>query len=131
MKAEQKSAVQIGTPKISKLGSLHCFISGGKELKPLLMNTSHLEMLMWRPKGGPRSWINFRTENKDDLGPASALSSRYKEWNSRGEPQSLTIALIRTFSTRERNRGPRGSPCCTPDLDLSHPRGCHKRGCWL
>ena len=33
MKAEQKSAVPIGTPKISRLGSLDCIISGERSLK--------------------------------------------------------------------------------------------------
>ena len=102
MKAEQKSAVTIGTPRISRLDSLDCFISGGKELKPLQLNTSHLEMLIWRPKGGPSSCINFRTEHKDDLGLASAPSSRYQAWNSRGQLLSLAIAVISTFSTREK-----------------------------
>ena len=102
MKAEQKLAVQIGTPKISKLDSLDCFISGGKELKPLQLNTSHLEMLMWRPKEGLSSYINFRTEHNDDLRLASVPSSRYQAWNSRGQPLSLAIAVISTFSTREK-----------------------------
>ena len=66
------------------------------------LNTSHLEMLIWRPKGGPSSWINFRTEHKDDLGQTSALSSRYQAWNSRGQLLALAIAIIRTISTREK-----------------------------
>ena len=64
----------------------------------LLLNTSHLEMLMWWPKGGP-------TVHKDDLGPASAPSSRYQAWNSRGQQLSIVTTVMRTISMREKKGG--------------------------
>ena len=53
MKAKQKLALPIGTPKISKLGSPDCFISGGKEFKHLQLNTSHLDVNVKTQGGDP------------------------------------------------------------------------------
>ena len=101
MKAKQKSALPMGTPRISKLGLPDCFISKSKELKPLQLNTLHLEMLMWRPKGGHSSRINVTgLYTKMTLERQVHCHPDTRAWNNRGQQLSLEIAAMRTFSIR-------------------------------
>ena len=49
----QKSASLMGEPKISMFGLLDFLMPAGKMSSELCLNTSHLQMLTWRPSGGP------------------------------------------------------------------------------
>ena len=79
------------------------------------LNTSHLWMLTWRPRGGPNSWSQDIPHRR----PARAPSSKYQAWKLRPAQSSLVeIADTRMFKTKENYNGPRGSPCWMPSSEV-------------
>ena len=99
-----KIQVTDGNPK-----NLH--IGLGNISSPCRLNTSHLGRLMIIPRAGPSSWSRVNILHKEDLGPATAPSSKYQAWKGMLEQAlSLAIFITRMFKTSENSMGPSGSP---------------------
>ena len=84
------------------------------ELSPSGQKTSHLCGLRWKPCWGPckTTWKNLETEER---GPMIVPSSKYQTCNRRSS--GTLISFCRLERARENKRGPRGSPCWTPQDD--------------
>ena len=116
----------MGIPRISILGLSDFLMFNGNISRPCWLNTSHLGRLMIIPRAGPSSWSRVNILHKEDLGPATAPSSKYQAWKGMLEQAlSLAIFITRMFKTRENSMGPSGSPCWTPDSDDKQPSECH------
>ena len=130
IKEEQNSWSPMGIPRISILGLSDFFMHNGNMSRPCRLNTSHLGRLTIIPRAGPSSWSKDRILHNEDLGPATAPSSKYQAWNGMLEQAvSLAIFITKMFKTSENSRGPSGSPCWTPDSDVKQPKWCQRRGC--
>ena len=130
MNEEQKSRSPMATPSITMFGLSDAFIPEGNTSRLWWVNTSHLDTLTKRPRAGsmnlekteaPAQWLPW---------PAKTPSSKYHAWKRLLEQAlSSEIVLTRTFNTRENSRGPRGSPCWTPDSEVKQPNVCQRYGC--
>ena len=107
---------------MSRLGRSELLTEGGKAVLPILPNSSHLVKLIWIPRAGPNSSNRCTARSTAGRLPARTPSSRYQACSSKLK-QSSSASIVDTslWRAKENNRGPRGSPCCTPHSEVILP----------
>jgi hypothetical protein len=103
-------------PPVFRLGLQTSEGNSGKDWSPEGQKTSHLEQFRMRSWSGPWDCILLRSVETDVQGPTNVPLSRNHIWSesSGTGPKSSSNST----TTRENSKGPKGSPCCTPALDI-------------